>query len=72
MAQDAGLIGTRIVRWIYIPLIVLVIGGMALHNGLIWFRKAAAKKRRERQIVRLSVNQRVQHWLLLTSFIASS
>jgi len=69
-AEDAGLIGTRIVRWIYIPLIVLVIGGMALHNGLIWFRKAAAKKRRERQIVRLSVNQRVQHWLLLTSFIA--
>lgn len=69
-AQDAGLIGTRIVRWIYIPLIVLVIGGMALHNGLIWFRKAAAKKRQDRQIVRLTVNQRVQHWLLLTSFIA--
>ena len=69
-AQDAGLIGTRIIRWIYIPLIVLVIGGMALHNGLIWYRKAAARKRQERQIVRLSVNQRVQHWLLLTSFIA--
>ena len=69
-AQDAGLIGTRIVRWIYIPLIVLVIGGMAVHNGLIWFRKAAAKKRQAREIVRLSVNQRIQHWLLLTSFIA--
>jgi formate dehydrogenase gamma subunit len=69
-AQDAGLIGTRIVRWIYIPLIVLVIGGMAVHNGLIWFRKAAAKKRQERPIVRLTFNQRVQHWLLLTSFIA--
>ena len=69
-AQDAGLIGTRIVRWIYLPLIVLVIGGMVVHNGLIWFRKAAAKKRQLREIVRLSVNQRVQHWLLLTSFIA--
>jgi formate dehydrogenase gamma subunit len=69
-AQDAGVIGTRIVRWIYIPLIVLVIGGMAVHNGLIWFRKAAAKKRQAREIVRLTVNQRVQHWLLLTSFIA--
>jgi formate dehydrogenase gamma subunit len=68
--QDAGLIGTRIVRWIYIPLIVLVIGGMAVHNGLIWFRKAAAKKRQAREVVRLSVNQRIQHWLLLTSFIA--
>src|SRR5688572_22784056 len=68
--QDAGVIGTRIVRWIYLPLIVLVIGGMAVHNGLIWFRKAAAKKRQTREIVRLTVNQRVQHWLLLTSFIA--
>ena len=68
--QDAGVIGTRIVRWIYIPLIVLVIGGMAIHNGLIWFRKAAVKKRQSREIVRLSVNQRVQHWLLLTSFVA--
>ena len=68
--QNAGLIGTRIVRWIYLPLIVLVIGGMAVHNGLIWFRKAAAKKRRAREIERLTLNQRVQHWLLLTSFIA--
>ena len=69
-AQDAGVIGTRIVRWIYIPLIVLVIGGMAVHNGLIWIRKAAAKKRQARGVVRLSANQRTQHWLLLTSFIA--
>jgi formate dehydrogenase gamma subunit len=67
---DAGVIGTRIVRWIYVPLIILVIGGMAVHNGLIWFRKAAAKKRQARGIVRLTFNQRVQHWLLLTSFIA--
>ncbi|HEU4711762.1 MAG TPA: cytochrome c3 family protein [Pyrinomonadaceae bacterium] len=68
--QDAGIIGTRIVRWIYLPLIVLVIGGMTVHNGLIWVRKATARKRQARQIVRLTVNQRVQHWLLLTSFIA--
>ena len=67
---DAGVIGTRIVRWIYVPLIILVIGGMAAHNALIWFRKAAAKKRKARAIVRLTFNQRVQHWLLLTSFIA--
>ena len=69
-AQNAGVIGTRIVRWIYLPLIVLVVGGMAVHNVLIWVRKAAAKKRQARQIVRLTLNQRVQHWLLLTSFIA--
>lgn len=68
-SRDAGTIGTRIVRWIYIPLIILVIGGMAVHNALIWLRKAAHKKRQARQIVRLTVNQRAQHWLLLTSFI---
>ena len=68
--RDAGTIGTRIVRWIYLPLIVLVISGMAAHNALIWVRKAAAKKRQARGVVRLTVNQRVQHWLLLTSFIA--
>src|SRR6185369_17931452 len=67
--RDAGTIGTRIVRWVYIPLIILVIGGMAVHNGLIWVRKAARKKRQARRIVRLTGNQRVQHWLLLTSFI---
>jgi len=67
--QDVGSAGTRIVRWIYLPLIVLVIGGMFVHNGLIWGRKIVAKKRQERSIVRLSANQRAQHWLLLTSFI---
>jgi formate dehydrogenase gamma subunit len=68
-ARNIGAIGTRIVRWIYTPLIILVIGGMALHNVLIWVRKVAARKREARRIVRLSVNQRVQHWLLLTSFL---
>ncbi|HEX6649526.1 MAG TPA: cytochrome b/b6 domain-containing protein [Pyrinomonadaceae bacterium] len=68
-ARDAGVIGTRIVRWIYVPLIILVVGGMAVHNALVWVRKAAARKRQTRNIVRLTLNQRVQHWLLLTSFI---
>ena len=69
-ARNIGAIGTRIVRWIYLPLIALVIGGMVIHNGLIWARKVAARRREARPIVRLSFNQRVQHWLLLTSFIA--
>jgi formate dehydrogenase gamma subunit len=68
-ARNIGAIGTRIVRWIYLPLIILVIGGMAIHNGLIWIRKLSLRKREARSIVRLSFNQRVQHWLLLTSFI---
>ena len=49
--------------------VFLVVGGMAVHNALVWVRKAAARKRQTRNIVRLTVNQRVQHWLLLTSFI---
>ena len=65
---DMGVIGTRIVRWIYVPLIVLVIGGMVVHNALIWRKKAAAKRQQKRNIVRLTVKQRAQHWLLLTSF----
>jgi len=67
---DMGLVGTKIVRWIYLPLIFLVIGGMVLHNALVWGRKAAAKRKLERRtIVRLTRNQRIQHWLLLSSFI---
>jgi formate dehydrogenase gamma subunit len=65
-----GLVGTKVVRWIYLPLIVLVIGGMATHNALVWRRKAAEKRKHERRtIVRLTRNQRLQHWLLLSSFI---
>lgn len=67
--RDMSMAGTRIVRWIYLPLIVLVIGGMVVHNALIWRKKAAAKRRSEqRTIVRLTSKQRLQHWLLLTSF----
>jgi len=65
---DTGLFATRIVRWIYLPLIVLVIGGMFVHNALVWRKKAIEKRREHRTIVRLTRNQRVQHWLLLISF----
>jgi formate dehydrogenase gamma subunit len=69
-AVNMGYTGAGIVRLIYIPLIFILIGGMVLHNALVWRKKVAAKKRQMRSIVRLTVNQRVQHWLLLTSFIA--
>src|SRR5438876_8845060 len=42
---------------------------MVVHNALIWRKKAMARRRQQRSIVRLSSNQRLQHWLLLTSFI---
>lgn len=70
-AEDLGVIGTTWVRRIYLPLIVFTIGGMAIHNLLIWRKKAADKRRREqRTVLRLTRKQRIQHWLLLTSFIA--
>ncbi|HYW73604.1 MAG TPA: cytochrome b/b6 domain-containing protein, partial [Pyrinomonadaceae bacterium] len=67
--HDMGARGTRIVRWIYLPLIFLTIGGMLGHNLLIWRKKLIARRRGPRPIVRLTANQRVQHWLLLSSFI---
>jgi formate dehydrogenase gamma subunit len=68
--RELGARGTTIVRWIYLPLIFLTIAGMALHNLLVWRKKLAARRRQPRSIVRLTLNQRIQHWLLLTSFIA--
>ena len=69
-SPDLAIQGTRIVRLIYLPLIVFVIGGMLVHNALVWSKKAAEKRSREqRTILRLTRSQRVQHWLLLSSFI---
>ena len=69
LAPDIAFMGTRIVRWIYLPLIFLVIGGMVFHNALVWRKKATQKRKLEkRTIVRLTRNQRIQHWLLLSSF----
>jgi cytochrome b subunit of formate dehydrogenase len=59
------------VSWIYVPLIVLTLSAMALHNILIWVRKARqARKDPRRTIVRMNARQRMQHFLLVTSFFA--
>ncbi|HYH85246.1 MAG TPA: hypothetical protein VEX60_07170 [Pyrinomonadaceae bacterium] len=50
-SQDAGSTGTRWVRWIYLTLITLTIGGMLAHNALVWRRKAAQKLRHERRTI---------------------
>ena len=42
---------------------------MLVHNSLVWRKKAIAKRQQARTIIRLTRNQRIQHWLLLTSFI---
>jgi len=78
LAQDVGATGKDIgavvngwVRWLYLWLIAVVIGGMLIHNVLVWRKKALAKRRAEiRSIVRMTGKQRIQHVILLTSFTA--
>jgi len=73
LSADISSIAIRWIRRIYIPLIIAVIGGMVLHNFLIWYRKALAKRKTHGQtVVRLSLQQRIQHWCLLSSFITLS
>ena len=36
---DSGTRAVRYIRWFYIPLILLVIGGMLLHNAILWRAK---------------------------------
>jgi cytochrome b subunit of formate dehydrogenase len=68
--RDIGSAAVRWVRWIYIPLIVLVIGGMSLHNAILWRSKALARRRMQNPMMtRMTVNQRCQHLVLLLSFI---
>ena len=68
-SQDTGGKAIRWIRLIYLTLIVLVVGGMLLHNGLIWRKKAAAiRGRQEREVIRMTRKQRVQHGLLIVCF----
>ena len=66
-------IGSTVVRWVrrfYLGMIVAVIGGMLLHNFLVWRRKAIEKKHAQRRlVVRMQPLQRYQHLVLLSSFI---
>jgi cytochrome b subunit of formate dehydrogenase len=64
-----GSIATRWVRWIYLVLITLVIGAMLVHNVIVWRSKAMARRRIQNPMMeRMTVNQRWQHLVLLTSF----
>lgn len=69
VSRDMGSLGTLWVRRFYIVLIAFTLGGMIVHNAVLWRRQALARReRRPRPIVRMDRNQRIQHWLLLTSF----
>lgn len=70
LSADTGSILVRWVRKFYLGLITFVIGGMLLHNLIIWRRKALMRRHTEERVVtRMGRNQRIQHLLLLTSFI---
>ena len=68
--------GGKIKAWVeraYIWLIVVVIGGMVVHNGFDYFRKMQALYRRRREwkhpgYERLNRSERVQHVLTFTTF----
>jgi formate dehydrogenase gamma subunit len=58
------------VRRIYLALIVVVIGGMLIHNGLLFAKKVRARFRlADLTILRMSLGQRWQHAVLALSFI---
>ena len=61
-----------VVENIYIWLIVFVIGGMVLHNLLIFIRESSAKRRATQNalsVTRFTGNEKIQHMFLLLSFI---
>jgi len=58
------------VRRIYLVLIFVTIGGMLIHNGLLFYKKVSAHLRASgRPVLRMSLAQRWQHAILATSFI---
>ena len=70
LSADTGSIAVRWIRKFYLSLIVVVIGGMLMHNLIIWRRKAILRRQRHtRMVQRMSRGQRLQHVLLFTSFI---
>lgn len=65
-------IGSKAVRWIrkfYLGMIFAVIGGMLLHNFIIWRSKLIARRKEQNHFVtRMPMRFRIQHAALLTSF----
>ena len=68
---DWGSITTQWVRDIYFVLILGTIGGMLLHNFLGWRRHVLDHVRNApRSVERLTRNHRLQHYLLIISFVS--
>ncbi len=68
--KDLGSNAVKWVRIVYILLIWLVIGGMLLHNVILWRSKALARRGMQNPMMtRMTTHQRWQHLILLVSFI---
>ncbi len=65
-------VGSKAVRWIrkfYLGMIFAVIGGMLLHNFIIWRSKVVARRKQQSKFVtRMPLRFRWQHATLLSSF----
>ena len=58
------------VRRIYLALIFGVVGAMFVHNALLFVKKVAARSRTSaRPVLRMSIAQRWQHFVLAASFV---
>jgi cytochrome b subunit of formate dehydrogenase len=69
-SKDIGSVAVRWVRVFYLSLIFMVIGAMFLHNAIVWRSKAMARRAMQNPMMeRMSVNQRWQHLILLSSFM---
>ena len=69
----AGGVGTKVNHWvrmIYLTLIFTVIGGMLVHNFLSWLRALRIwRAARGATVERMNLHQRMQHFVLVASFI---
>lgn len=65
-------IGIAVVSWVkrfYISVILVVLGAMIVHNVVVWRSKAAARRKLEHGVVvRMTLNERIQHWILFVCF----
>jgi cytochrome b subunit of formate dehydrogenase len=69
-SADIGTIATDWIRRFYLTMIFGTIGFMLAHNLIVWRKKALKKLQDPRRIVvRMDLEQRIQHFLLLSSFI---
>lgn len=70
LSADTGSVAVRLIRRFYLGMIAIVIGGMIVHNLIIWRRKAILRRREEHRLVtRMNRNQQIQHAVLFSSFI---